>query len=199
MLDEIDLTSASTSHLAHLFDKAKKTGQKKILHWYFYSERFEKKVRDISIENEINDQMARTQIYNKIEPYLSGIKRKYLRKKTQKARNIYTLFKEIGIDKIKHITYNVDAISSLTGDQIQYVINQVSSKTVSQGNDQNHVISTEDPKSLPNTEVSEEVPLREDIEIHGEIKKTLLVLKFICSEDETRKNLQKFIHTSGII
>ncbi|CAG8642391.1 5904_t:CDS:2 [Paraglomus brasilianum] len=118
-------TSGSASHLAHLFDKAKKT---EILRWYYYSEEFEKKVRDISSENEINNQMARTQIYNEMEPYLPGIKREYLRKKTQKARNIYTLFKEIRIDKIKHITYSADAISSLTGVQIQNIINLLSEK-----------------------------------------------------------------------
>ncbi|CAG8592874.1 6331_t:CDS:1, partial [Diversispora eburnea] len=31
----------------------------------------------------------------------------------------------------------------------------------------------------------EEVPLREDIEIHGEIEKTLLALDFTCSKDES--------------
>ncbi|CAG8636552.1 1880_t:CDS:2, partial [Diversispora eburnea] len=68
-------TPGSASHLAHLFDKAKKTGQKEILRWYCYSEEFEIKVRDISLKNEHNDQMARTQIYNEMEPFLPGIKR----------------------------------------------------------------------------------------------------------------------------
>ncbi|KAF0419083.1 hypothetical protein F8M41_007190 [Gigaspora margarita] len=72
--------------------------------------------------------MARTQIYNEMEPFLPGIKREYLRKKTQKARNIYTLFKEIGIDKIKQVTYSADAISSLTGVQIQNIIKLFSEK-----------------------------------------------------------------------
>ncbi|CAG8643038.1 1931_t:CDS:2, partial [Diversispora eburnea] len=43
MLDGDDSTLGSASHLAHLFDKAKKTGQKEILRWYCYSEEFEKK------------------------------------------------------------------------------------------------------------------------------------------------------------
>ena len=128
MLDGDDSTPGSALHLAHLFDKAKKTGQKEILRWYCYSEKFEKKVTDISFKNELNDQMARTQIYNEMEPFLPGIKREYLRKKTQKARNIYTLFKEIGIDKIKQVTYSADAISSLTGVQIQNIIKLFSEK-----------------------------------------------------------------------
>ncbi|CAH1769012.1 10780_t:CDS:1 [Entrophospora sp. SA101] len=160
MLDEGDLDAKASSlcgtlgsalHLAYLFDKAKKTGQKEILRWYYYCEEFEKKVRDISSKNEINnDQMARTQIYNEMEPYLPGIKREYLRMKTHKARNVYTLFKEIGIDKIKQITYSADAISSLTGVQIRNIINRFPKKNA-------HVIEpsiSNDSEKLPETEIS---------------------------------------------
>jgi hypothetical protein len=118
-----DLAPGSIPHLAHLFDKAEKTGQKEKLRWYYYSEEFEKKVITIALENNISDQMARTQIYDEMEPYLPGKKRENLRKMTQKAKNIYTLFKEIGIDKIGLVTYSVDAIGSLTGAQIQNIIN----------------------------------------------------------------------------
>ncbi len=150
-LDGDDSTPGSASRLAHLFDKAKKTGQKEILRWYCYSEEFEKKVTDISFKNELNDQMARTQIYNEMIPFLPGIKREYLRKKTQKARNIYTLFKEIGIDKIKQVTYSADAISSLTGVQIQNIIKLFSEKpNVELVNEQADI----GEKTLPEIEVS---------------------------------------------
>ncbi|CAG8722398.1 18034_t:CDS:2, partial [Cetraspora pellucida] len=129
MLDRDDLTPGSASHLVYLFDKAKKIGQKEILYWYYYSEEFKKKVSDIILKNEINDQMARIQIYNEMKPFLPGIKRVYLCKKTQKARNIYILFKKIGIDKIKQVTYSADAISSLTDIQIQNIIKLFSEKT----------------------------------------------------------------------
>jgi len=118
-----DLAPGSIPHLAHLFDKAEKTGRKEKLRWYYYSEEFEKKVITIALENNISDQMARTQIYDEMELYLPGKKRENLRKMTQKAKNIYTLFKEIGIDKIGLVTYSVDAIGSLTGAQIQNIIN----------------------------------------------------------------------------
>ncbi|CAG8606722.1 7169_t:CDS:2 [Funneliformis mosseae] len=78
-----DLALGSIPHLAHLFDKAEKTGQKEKL----------RKKRD------------------------------NLRKMTQKAKNIYTLFKEVGIDKIGLVIYSVNAIGSLTGAQIQNIIN----------------------------------------------------------------------------
>src|SRR3954453_4693500 len=42
---------------------------------------------------------------------------------TQKAKNIYTLFKGIGIDKIGVVTSSADAISRLTDAQIQNIIN----------------------------------------------------------------------------
>ncbi|CAG8621748.1 9665_t:CDS:2, partial [Diversispora eburnea] len=73
----IDLTPGSISHLAQLFDKTEKTGQKEKLRWYYYSEEYEKKVITISSENNISDQMARTQIYDEMMLYLPGIKREY--------------------------------------------------------------------------------------------------------------------------
>ncbi|CAG8747490.1 16487_t:CDS:1, partial [Funneliformis mosseae] len=67
---DADLTSGSILHLAHLFDKAEKTGRKEKLQWYYYSEKYEKKVVTLSSENNISDQMAKTQIYDKMELYL---------------------------------------------------------------------------------------------------------------------------------
>src|SRR5436190_24367775 len=83
-----NLTPGSVPHLAHLFDKAEKTGRKEKLRWYYYSEEYEKKVVTLSSKNNISDQMARTQIYNEMEQNLPGKKREYLRKMTQKAKNI---------------------------------------------------------------------------------------------------------------
>ena len=96
MTSEDNLISDSSPYLAHLFSKAEKTGWKEKLQWYCYSEECEKKVSTLSSENNISEQMARTQIYDEMMQYLPGIKREYLRKKTQKAKTIYTLFKGIG-------------------------------------------------------------------------------------------------------
>src|SRR5207248_1072505 len=46
-----------------------------------------------------------------------------------------------GMDKIKYVTCSANEISKLTNAQIQNVIDQVTSKTVSLGNDQSHVSS----------------------------------------------------------
>ncbi|GBC44748.2 hypothetical protein GLOIN_2v1882276 [Rhizophagus irregularis DAOM 181602=DAOM 197198] len=125
-----DLTPDSVLHLAHLFDKAEKTGRKEKLQWYYYSEEYEKKVVTLSSENNISDQMARTQIYDEMELYLPGKKREYLRKMTQKAKSIHTLFKGIGIDKIGVVTSSADAISRLTDAQIQNIINLYTDKLI---------------------------------------------------------------------
>ncbi len=54
------------------------------------------------------------QIYDEIELYFPGKKREYLYKMTQKAKNIYILFKGIGINKIEVVTSNADRIFRLT-------------------------------------------------------------------------------------
>ncbi|CAB5378582.1 unnamed protein product [Rhizophagus irregularis] len=65
VLVDANLTPGSVPYLTRLFDKAEKTGQKEKLRWYYYSEEYEKKVVTLSSENNISDQMARTQIMMK--------------------------------------------------------------------------------------------------------------------------------------
>ncbi|CAG8669765.1 13575_t:CDS:2, partial [Cetraspora pellucida] len=86
-------------------------------------------------------------VYNEMEPFLPGIKREYLRKKTQKVRNIYTLFKEIGIDKIKQVMYSANAISRLMDTQVQNII-----KVISMNNVHTHVTKPSSSKDISNIE-----------------------------------------------
>ena len=114
VLIDADLTLGSVSYLVHLFNKVEKTNKKEKLWWYCYSEKYEKKIIILSSENNISDQIARMQIYDEIELYFPGKKREYLYKMTQKAKNIYILFKGIGINKIEVVTSNADRIFRLT-------------------------------------------------------------------------------------
>ncbi|CAI2181460.1 6460_t:CDS:2 [Funneliformis geosporum] len=67
--------------------------QEEIHCWYYYAERFEKSVKDVKDNDKrVKDQQARTQVYNAILKHLSNITRENLRKKTQRARNIFELF-----------------------------------------------------------------------------------------------------------
>ncbi|RIB24717.1 hypothetical protein C2G38_2281654 [Gigaspora rosea] len=113
-----------TAGLARLYQKAIKAEkrvtqayQEEILCWYYYTERFEKSVKEITDNiREISDKTARGQVYDTIIPHLTGITKENIRKKTQKARTIFTLFSKIGLQKIKRIqSYSADSISKLTG------------------------------------------------------------------------------------
>ena len=123
--------SSISQNLAWLFQKAIKAEkritqayQEKIHCWYYYAEQFEKSVKNVKDnDKKVKDQQSRTQVYNAILKYLSNITRENLRKKTQKARNIFKLFSKIGIKKVKRIqSYSADNISKLTGTQIKSII-----------------------------------------------------------------------------
>ncbi|PKC56257.1 hypothetical protein RhiirA1_542191 [Rhizophagus irregularis] len=89
-----------------------------------------------------------TQIYAEMKPYLTGISDEYLRVRTSRARKINKLFgfeydpvtlKKIdGIPgyMVNRVTCSADRISKLTNPQIEYIIEQVKSKTIA---DQSHV------------------------------------------------------------
>ena len=72
-----------------------------------------------------------------MKPFLPNITDVNLRKKTERARKILKLFGEggVGINRIKYITYSANTISGLKDTQIQYIINQVTSKTVTKCHD----------------------------------------------------------------
>ena len=70
--------------------------------WYYYAEGFEKRVKEImNGDNRIGDRQARSQVYSEMTVHLPNITKDNLRKKTQKARAIYTLFSQIRVKKIK--------------------------------------------------------------------------------------------------
>ncbi|PKK58917.1 hypothetical protein RhiirC2_871414, partial [Rhizophagus irregularis] len=93
-------SSPVTEELARLFHQASiarknsiKAKQEEISSWGRYSERFEDKVMKLRSEDKnLKDKTARSQIYNEMKPYLSGVSDEYLRKITSKARKINKLF-----------------------------------------------------------------------------------------------------------
>ena len=49
-----------------------------------------------------------------------------LRKRTEKARKIYDLFRRIGADKIQRVrSFSASRIAKLSGDKIDYVVKEV--------------------------------------------------------------------------
>ena len=134
--DENEIPDGSLSQsLARLYQKAIKAEKRvtyakqgEIWCWYHYAEGFEKRVKEITDgENRINDRQARSQVYSEMIVHLPNITKDNLRKKTQKARAIYTLFSKIGVKKIKRTqTYSANTISNLTGTQIQSIVDSFS-------------------------------------------------------------------------
>ncbi|CAG8717034.1 12850_t:CDS:2, partial [Cetraspora pellucida] len=112
-----NIIPGSVQSLSYLFDKAVKKGQKEILYWYYYLLEFENK---------------------EIKSFLSNITDVNLHKKIQRAQKILILFGREGVSiaKIKQISYSACTISGLTNVQIQYIINYMISKTVTNGHDQ---------------------------------------------------------------
>ncbi|PKB93417.1 hypothetical protein RhiirA5_484006, partial [Rhizophagus irregularis] len=111
--------------------------------WRLFSERFEDKVVELrSNDKKLTDQTARKRIYNEMKPYLTGISDEYLRVRASRARKINKLFgfeyDPVTLEKIdgipgymvNRVTCSADRISKLTNPQIEYIIDQVKSKTI---------------------------------------------------------------------
>ncbi|GET00104.1 hypothetical protein GLOIN_2v1470034 [Rhizophagus clarus] len=133
--EEEDADGSVSQSLARLYQKATRAGlrvtkanQDEILCWYKYAEGFENRVREIrSQDSSATDPTARSRVYREVTQHLPGITEANLRKKTQKARNIYKVFVRIGTNKIKRVkSFSADAISSLSSTQIQSIIDRFS-------------------------------------------------------------------------
>jgi hypothetical protein len=109
--------------IVDLFNIAMKTRRKEILYWYCYYKAYEDRVRDVKSKNGIDDKSARTLVYSEIKPLLPDITDVNLRKITFRAKKIYILFDGIGINRIQIISCSASAISNLSDNQIQDIIN----------------------------------------------------------------------------
>ncbi|CAH1771077.1 4704_t:CDS:1, partial [Entrophospora sp. SA101] len=72
--------------IVDLFNTAMKTRQKENLCWYCFSKAYEDRVRDIKFKNKIDDQSARTLVYNEIRLLLPDTPDVNLRNRTFKAK-----------------------------------------------------------------------------------------------------------------
>src|SRR6266498_3848500 len=142
--------SISIKRLANSFCQANVARNKTILAkrseitlWCLFSEKFEDKVVELrSNDKKLTDQTARKQIYNEMKPYLTDVLIRYLQVMTCKTRKINRLFgykydpvtlkKNKGIPGylVQRVTCSADKISRLTNPQIDYIIEQIKSKTI---------------------------------------------------------------------
>ncbi|CAB5306761.1 unnamed protein product [Rhizophagus irregularis] len=84
---------------------------------------YEDRVKDVKSKNGVDDKSARTLVYSEIKPLLPDITDVNLRKITFRAKKIYILFDGIGINRIQIISCSASAISNLSDNQIQDIIN----------------------------------------------------------------------------
>ncbi|CAG8712220.1 1428_t:CDS:2, partial [Funneliformis mosseae] len=126
---DIELDQSSES-LVRLYQKAnhaekyaRNGNQKEIWSWFYYGEKFENRVQEILNNDSVTEKKARSKVYKEVEQHLPGITRANLCQKTKKTRYIYTLFREIGTDKIKRIkSYSADSIARLNKTLIQSIV-----------------------------------------------------------------------------
>ncbi|GES98558.1 hypothetical protein GLOIN_2v1778212 [Rhizophagus clarus] len=134
----------TTQSLVHLFQNTIRVEHKVIFSWLYYSNSFENKVDEIRYNTGTSDKTARSQIYKEILEHLPDITLGNLHMRTLQAKKIRMLFGEggVGIDKIKKVTFSVYDILSLTINQIQSVIKNVTlaGRTLEVPN-RNHVTS----------------------------------------------------------
>jgi hypothetical protein len=141
--------------------------------WYYYGKKFITQVNEVTKGNKIGKKKAKGIIYDKMLEDLSilhkkrseetglqlpEITRKYLQGKTQKAVKIYNLFEKVGVDKIKYITtYTANAISELTNDKLQEIIEALERRDnfSEQKPKELHHMSLKDESSIP--EISEKI------------------------------------------
>ncbi|PKY33155.1 hypothetical protein RhiirB3_451854 [Rhizophagus irregularis] len=128
---EAVLTGSSVvtaQNIVDLFRIAIKVRQKEILCWYCFYKAYENRVRDIKSVKNINEQSARTLVYSEIKALLPDITDVNLRQKKIRAKRIYLLFTGIGIDKIQVVTSSASAVSGLSDNQIEGIINDFQKK-----------------------------------------------------------------------
>ncbi|RIA79121.1 hypothetical protein C1645_841476 [Glomus cerebriforme] len=75
-LEEQDPSSDTAQNIVFMFRKANKFGQEAILYWYYFIEKYDKRIDNLVAD--VN-----------------------LRQKILRARKLYKLFNTLGIDKIK--------------------------------------------------------------------------------------------------
>ncbi|CAG8569250.1 6842_t:CDS:2 [Diversispora eburnea] len=130
-LQDQDLSSVTAESIVYTFYKAIRSGQEGILCWG------------------VKRKTATSMVYQEIKQLLPDITDTNLHQKILRARKIYKLFNTLGVEKIKQVSYIADAISSLTYQRIQNIIDHVISKTV-----KNSSRSEKSLSILPETKVS---------------------------------------------
>ena len=110
--EEQDPSSDTAQNIVCMFKKANKLGQEAILYWCYFIEKYDKRIDNL-VAGGVKKKTATSMVYQEIKQLLPEITDVNLRQKILRARKIYKLFNTVGIEKIKQVSYNADAILSL--------------------------------------------------------------------------------------
>ncbi|CAG8446556.1 10837_t:CDS:10 [Acaulospora colombiana] len=193
-------SKVTSQNIVDLFRVAMKVRQKESLCWYCYYKAYENRVSDVKSANDIDDQSARTIVYNEIKLLLPDITDVNLHKITSRAKKVYVLYEGIGIDKISQVTYSASAISSLKDIQIQNIINDFSKKSIDTNsqkvigvtNCHAHMPDPSSTNDISNTKVNLS-PVSVDLKIKAseEAKKVLPETEINVLPSDTKTNVNK--------
>jgi len=128
--EEQDPSSDTAQNIVCMFKKANKLGQEAILYWYYFIEKYDKRIDNL-VTGGVKKKTATSMVYQEIKQLLPEITDVNLRQKILRARKLFKLFNTLGLEKIKQVSYSADAISSLNYQQIQNIIDYVNSVTSS--------------------------------------------------------------------
>src|SRR5436305_4973320 len=146
---EQDPSSDTAQNIVFMFKKANKFGQEAILYWYYFIEKYDKRIDNL-VAGGVKKKTATSKVYQEIKRLLPDITDVNLRQKILRARKLFKLFNTLGLEKISQVSYSADAISSLNY-PIQNIIDHVNSATSSHNetvkilHDQSHVTSKINP------------------------------------------------------
>src|SRR5437763_7218049 len=127
---EQDPSSDTAQNIVFMFKKANKFGQEAILYWYYFIEKYDKRIDNL-VTGGVKKKTATSEVYQEIKWLLPDITDVNLRQKILRARKLFKLFNTLGLEKISQVSYSADAISSLNYQQIQNIIDYVNSVTSS--------------------------------------------------------------------
>ena len=111
-LEEQDPSSDTTQNIVCMFKKANKLSQEAILYWYYFIEKYDKRIDNL-VAGGVKKKTATSMVYQEIKRLLPDITDVNLRQKILRAKKLYKLFNTLELEKIKQVSYSTNAISSL--------------------------------------------------------------------------------------
>ena len=113
------------SKITNAEEKHENTNQDVIRTYYLFGEALSRRLDQLKKTNE--EHVAQESLNDEVRKQLpKEVTKNALRKRTEKARKIYDLFRRIGADKIQRVrSFSASRIAKLSGDKIDYVVKEV--------------------------------------------------------------------------